>query len=154
VATSAQPNHPFGEYAAKKLGYKRIAMIADDFAFGHEVVAGFQRTFEESGGHVVQKLWPPSNAPDYGTYIAQLPQDVDPRGPLKLDDYGNPVQDILIRRVERQDGRLINRVIDSYPAVSQFWRYEPSKFLSQPVYSREFSTKKSSVKYPEVFDRQ
>src|SRR5947207_7134515 len=44
--TSAQPSHPLGEYAAKDLGYKRVAVIADDFAFGHENVAGFQRGFE------------------------------------------------------------------------------------------------------------
>ena len=36
--TSAQPSHPLGEYAAKDLGYKRAAVIADDFAFGHENV--------------------------------------------------------------------------------------------------------------------
>ena len=34
--------------------------------------AGFQRVFEDNGGKMVQKLFPPLNAPDYGTYIAQL----------------------------------------------------------------------------------
>ena len=28
VGTSAQPNHPLGEYAAKTLNYKRIAIVA------------------------------------------------------------------------------------------------------------------------------
>src|SRR5437762_13928653 len=36
VGTSAQSNHALGDYAAKKLGYKRVAIIADDFAYGHE----------------------------------------------------------------------------------------------------------------------
>ena len=56
---SSQPSHPFGEYAAKTLGYKRIAIIAIDYAFGWEVVGGFQKTFEENGGQIVQKLWAP-----------------------------------------------------------------------------------------------
>jgi branched-chain amino acid transport system substrate-binding protein len=77
VGTSAQANHAMGEYAAKDLKYKRIAVIADDFAFGHETVAGFQRTFEENGGKVVQKLWSPLNVADYGTYIGQIKPDVD-----------------------------------------------------------------------------
>jgi branched-chain amino acid transport system substrate-binding protein len=77
VGTSAQANHALGEYAAKELKYKRIAMIADDFAYGHELSAGFQRTFEENGGKVVQKLWSPLNVADYGTYISQIKPDVD-----------------------------------------------------------------------------
>src|SRR5689334_13591630 len=71
VGTSAQPNHALGEYAAKVLGYKRVAIIADDFAYGHETAAGFQRTFEDNGGKVVQRLLPPLNVPDYRSYIAQ-----------------------------------------------------------------------------------
>lgn len=77
VGTSAQPNHVLGEYAARDLKYKRIAIIADDFAFGHEIAAGFQRTFEENGGKVVQKLWSPLNVADYGTYIGQIKPNVD-----------------------------------------------------------------------------
>lgn len=77
VGTSAQPSHIMGEYAARELKYKRIAIIADDFAFGHEIAAGFQRTFEENGGKVVQKLWSPLNVADYGTYIGQIKPNVD-----------------------------------------------------------------------------
>jgi branched-chain amino acid transport system substrate-binding protein len=76
-ATSAQPSHPVADYAAKELKLKRVATIADDFAFGHECVAGFQRVFEDNGGKVVQKLFSPLNAPDYGTYIAQFKPDLD-----------------------------------------------------------------------------
>lgn len=261
VGTSAQPHHPLGEYAAKTLGYKRIAIIADDFAFGHEIAAGFQRTFEENGGKVVQKLWSPLNVADYGTYIGQIKPNVDavfaafaggngikflkqydeyglkskipllgamttvdegvlksmgndavgvvsagwytaaidntanrkfvaaiqrdykqdpgyysigaygaalmleealkavkgkvedkpafmaalrnvqvandPRGPLKLDALGNPIMDVYIRKVERKDGRLVNSVVQKYPAVSQFWKYGTREFLANPVYSRD-----------------
>jgi len=75
--SGSQVTHPLGEYAARKLGYKRIATIADDFAYGHEHTGGFQRTFEENGGKIGQKLWPPITTPDYGPYIAQLKTNVD-----------------------------------------------------------------------------
>ena len=267
VGTSAQSAHPLGDYAARKLGYKRIATVSDDFAFGHELTAGFQRAFEEAGGKVVQKLWPPLNVADYGSYIAQLKRDVDavfagfaganglrflkqyaeyglagslpvlghmttvdegilknmgeeavgvvssgwysaaidtptnrkfveavraaykadpgyytvgaylagsfleaaanslggkvedrqalakalrgvaladsPLGPVRIDEYGNPVLNIYIRRVERMNGRLMNKVIDTYPAVSQFWTYEPKAFLQNPVYSRDWPPAKN-----------
>jgi branched-chain amino acid transport system substrate-binding protein len=267
AASSGQPNHALGEYAAKVLGYKRIAIVADDFAYGHETAAAFQRTFEDNGGKIVQKLWPPLNVPDYGSYIAQIKGDVDavyagfagangfrflkqyneygmkakipvlgsattvdegilknmgdealgvistawyaatfdspenrkfvaavnkeynadpgyyttgaysaglmleqalravngkiedkdafmkalravrvpndPRGELKLDEYGNPVQNIFIRKVERKSGKLVNSVLRVYPNVTQFWSYEPKQFLASPVYSRDYPAAKN-----------
>jgi branched-chain amino acid transport system substrate-binding protein len=77
VGTAAQPTHVLGQYAVKKLGMKRVALIADDFAYGHEGAAGFFKSFEDNGGKAVQRLWPPLNAADYGNYIAQLKQNVD-----------------------------------------------------------------------------
>ena len=77
VGTSGQASHVLGDYAAKELKYKRVAIIADDFAFGHETAAAFQRTFEENGGKVVQKLWSPLNVADYSTYIGQIKPNVD-----------------------------------------------------------------------------
>jgi branched-chain amino acid transport system substrate-binding protein len=61
-----------------------------------------------------------------------------PRGPVEMDAYGNPTQNIYIRKVERVGGKLQNTVIFTYPHVSQFWKYNPEEFLKQPVYSREF----------------
>ena len=77
VGTAAQPMHVLGEYAAKKLGYKRVSTIADDFTYGHEGEAGFQHAFEDNGGKVVQKLWSPLNAVDYGSYLGEIKQNVD-----------------------------------------------------------------------------
>src|SRR5919202_2886075 len=71
-ATSAQCCHAMGEYAAKELKYKRAATISEDFAFGYEQMSGFQRVFEDNGGKVVKKLWPPLVTPDYTPYIAQI----------------------------------------------------------------------------------
>jgi branched-chain amino acid transport system substrate-binding protein len=260
--TSAQPSHPFGKWAYDNLGYRKIAMIGYDFAFGWEVAAGFQRTFEEAGGQVVQKLWPPLGTADFAPYLAQLRRDVDaiyaifsgadalrfakqyseaglkgklaligggtftdehvlrsmgdevlgvvtalhysaalpnpankkfvqayeakykqipsyysegsyvaglalkaaleatggdientdkflaalrrvdlteaPRGPIRFDDFGNPIQNIYVRKVERVGGKLQNTVIFTFPSVSQFWTYKPDDFLKNPVYSRDF----------------
>src|SRR5438874_11258807 len=70
--TSAQYMHCLADYAAKELKFKRIITIADDFAFGHEQMAGFQRVFEDAGGRIVKKLWPPLVTPDYTPYLAQI----------------------------------------------------------------------------------
>jgi branched-chain amino acid transport system substrate-binding protein len=75
-ATSAQCCHVMGDYAAKELKFKRAATISEDFAFGYEQMSGFQRVFEDAGGKVVKKLWPPLVTPDYTPYIAQI-KDVD-----------------------------------------------------------------------------
>jgi branched-chain amino acid transport system substrate-binding protein len=254
--------HPFGEYAAKTLGYKKIVTVGLDYAFGWETVGGFHKSFEDNGGRVIQKLWVPLNVQDYGPYMAQIKRDADavfvvalgrwtllfakeyaasglrgripliaggtytdehilpqlgdesigvisahhysasldtpanrrfraafekaynripsfysencytgarviaeavkavggmaedrgglmsafrrvaitdaPRGPVRMDRFGNPIQNIYIRRVDRVDGKLQNTVIHTYPEVGQFWKYDPQEFLRQPVYSRDF----------------
>ena len=75
-ATAAQAMQPLGDYAAKELKYKTAITIVEDFAFGYEQMGGFQRVFEDAGGRVKAKLWPPIVTPDYTPYLAQL-SDVD-----------------------------------------------------------------------------
>jgi branched-chain amino acid transport system substrate-binding protein len=253
--------HPFGEYAAKTLGYKKIVTIGLDYAFGWETVGGFHKSFEDTGGQIIQKIWVPLNVQDYAPYLGQVKREADavfvnglgrwtvlfakqyaesalkgkpliangtysdehvlpqlgdeslgvisahhysaaldtpanqkfraayekayqrtpgfygencytgariiseavkaiggkvedraalmdalrkvkigdaPRGPVEMDAYGNPTQNIYIRKIERVGGKLQNTVIHTYPHVSQFWKYNPEEFLKQPVYSREF----------------
>ena len=71
-ATSAQAMHPLADYAAKDLKYKTAITVSDDFAFGYEQMGGFQRVFEDAGGLVKSKLWPPLVTPDYTPYLAQV----------------------------------------------------------------------------------
>jgi branched-chain amino acid transport system substrate-binding protein len=59
-----------------------------------------------------------------------------PRGPVQLDEYGSPIENIYIRKVERLNGELQNTVIETLPAVSQFWKFNPREYLSQPLYAR------------------
>ena len=264
--TAPQVTYPLGDYAAKTLGYKKVAIVAEDFTYGYEGAGGFQLGFEAAGGTIVQKLWPPLNAPEYSPFLAQIKPDVDaiymgfaginplrflkqfaeyglhgkigvlgnttstdegilknmgdealgvytagwyaagldtpdnkkfvaaidaeyhhdpgfytagpytalliieealkttggdaagepflkalhgvrlthgPIGPVRLDDYGTPVLDIYIRKVERRDGKLVNAILKTYPQVSQFWTYEPKKFIEQPVFSRDFPPMKT-----------
>jgi branched-chain amino acid transport system substrate-binding protein len=261
VGTAAQPMHVLGDFAARKLGIKRIATVADDFTYGHEGTAGFQSAFETAGGKIVQKLWPPLNVADYGSYVGQIKADVggvyagfaginglrflkqyseyglsktpvfgnptcvdegilrnmgdealgvysaswysaaldtpenkrfvdavmkeykvvpgfytagtyvaamyleaalnavkgrfedkpaflralhevrldkSPMGPIRIDEYGKPVLNIYVRKVERKDGRLVNSIVATYPDVDQFWSFEPKQFLASPVYSRDY----------------
>ena len=267
VGTAAQPMHVLGEYAAKKLGYKRVATIADDFTYGHEGEAGFQHAYEDNGGKVVQKLWSPLNAVEYGNYIGQIKPNVDavyagfaginglrflkqfneyglkskiqvlgnptcvdegvlknmgdealgvvtaswyaatidsadnkrfvkavmdeykvipgfytagtytaglfledalkaingrfedsaafvralhnvrlargPMGPIRVDEYGKPILNIYIRKVERKDGALVNAIVETVPDVGQFWKYDPKEFMSSPPYSRDYPVAKN-----------
>jgi branched-chain amino acid transport system substrate-binding protein len=71
-ATSGQCSHVMADYALNEMKLKRMATISEDFAFGHEQMAAFQRVFEDNGGKIVKKLWPPLVTPDYTPYIAQI----------------------------------------------------------------------------------
>jgi branched-chain amino acid transport system substrate-binding protein len=74
--TSSQPSHPFGQWACEQ-GFKKVAAIGADYAFGYEVVGGFQRAFEACGGQIVQKVWVPIGTKDFGPYIPTLKRDAD-----------------------------------------------------------------------------
>jgi branched-chain amino acid transport system substrate-binding protein len=266
TSTSAQCAYPLADYSAKELKYKKIVTIADDFAYGHEMCAGFQRAFEDNGGKIIQKIFTPLATPDYGSYVAQVKTDADAiflgtagsngfrflrqfieyglkdkmaviggmtaldesvlrnmgdealgivttswysaeldnplnkafapsfrkqfkydpgyyaastyvsgevleavlktingkvedkkalmdamrasktqtiRGLLKFDEFGNAVGNVYIRKVTRTDGRLVNSVVKDYPDVSQFWTYNQTEFLKNPVYSRDYPPAKN-----------
>jgi branched-chain amino acid transport system substrate-binding protein len=71
-ATSSQAMQPMGHYAATELKLKRAVTVVEDFAFGYEQMGGFQAAFQQDGGCVVNKLWPPLVTPDYTPYVAQI----------------------------------------------------------------------------------
>lgn len=257
---NSQVTLPFGEYAYKKLGYHRIVTIGFAFSFGYETVAGFEQSFQQAGGKVIERLWPPVSQQDYSAYISKIeaahPQavfavfaggdavrflkqwrsfgvkiplialgnmtgwsvlpgegktalgvttalqysanlknpenqkfvhayeskyhqrpayyaegcytaamflqhaakatggDIEdkaaflnalrqakvnaPRGPVKIGPWQNPIENVYILRVEKEHGHLANKVIHTYHHMSQFWKYNPAWFLSQPAFSRKF----------------
>jgi branched-chain amino acid transport system substrate-binding protein len=258
---SSQPSQPFGEWVFKTLKYKRVVTLGMDYQFGWEVVGGFQKTFEDAGGKVVQKIWAPLGFTDFSRFIKEIRKDADavfivtfgkaavvfpkqykemgpklpligggssvdetilsqagddaigtvtpmcysaalttpankkfaaaykakdqgndpsfyaesayscgmwinkaitslkgnvsnkndllaalknvslkdlPRGPERLDDRANPIQNVYVRKVEKVNGHLQNTVIHTFPDVSQYWKYTADEFLKQPVYSKDF----------------
>jgi branched-chain amino acid transport system substrate-binding protein len=60
-----------------------------------------------------------------------------PMGPIRIDEYGKPVLNMYIRKVERKDGQLVNTIVETVSDVSQFWTYDPKQFLAAPGYSRD-----------------
>ena len=65
--------------------------------------------------------------------------------PVKLDAYGNPIYDVYIRKVtKRADGKFWNVPVETYPAVSQFWKYDPEAFMKEPAFSRNYQGVKKS----------
>ncbi|MCW5679822.1 MAG: ABC transporter substrate-binding protein [Xanthobacteraceae bacterium] len=64
-----------------------------------------------------------------------------PRGPVKLDAYDNPIQNVYISRVEKVNhpvlgNILMNKPVKTYEAVSQFWTWKPEEFLARGPYKR------------------
>ena len=66
-----------GEYAFKDKGYKKMALIAEDYAFPYSQVQGFMTEYCKLGGRVTHKAWVPLGGKDYSSVIAKLPGDVD-----------------------------------------------------------------------------
>ncbi len=98
--TSSQPHHPLGKWACEN-GYKTVVSVAADYAFGHEVLGGFQKAFEDCGGKVIQKIWPPLGTKDFGPYIPTIKKDADAIftvmvGPMALQ-FPKQVQEAGIR---------------------------------------------------------
>jgi branched-chain amino acid transport system substrate-binding protein len=62
-----------------------------------------------------------------------------PFGPMSLDSYGNPIENVYIREVKtNSEGKQWNAVIDTIPQVSQFGTVDPNTYMQQPVYSKTF----------------
>lgn len=66
-----------GDYAFKTKGYKKVALIAEDYSFPYSQVQGFMTEYCRAGGRVTHKAWVPLGGKDYSSVIARLPADVD-----------------------------------------------------------------------------
>src|SRR4029078_620165 len=74
--SSSPPNHPLGQWACEQ-GHKKIDTVSAAYAFGYEAVGGFQKAFEDCGGKIIQKIWPPLGTKDFGPYIPTIKGDAD-----------------------------------------------------------------------------
>ena len=70
--TASQTTHPMGDYAYKKLGYRKIVTISQDYTFGHEQCGGLCQVFTENGGTILNQMWNPLNTQDFSSYFAQI----------------------------------------------------------------------------------
>ena len=74
-------NAGMGDILYNKEGWRKVAVIADDYSFGHTSVAGFIADFCGVGGEVVSRVFPPLGTTDYSSFIQQLPD------PDEVDGY-------------------------------------------------------------------
>lgn len=84
-----------------------------------------------------------ARAEDRAAFLAAVRKTVLEDSPLgkavRLDQYGNPIYDVYIRKVvKRPDGKFWNVPVATYENVSQFWKYDPETYMKQPPYSRDF----------------
>jgi len=75
--SGSQVMFPFGEYAFKEMGIKKLAVFSPDYAFTFSQVGGFLSTYIRAGGEVVARIWPPLGTTDFSSFIAQTPKDID-----------------------------------------------------------------------------
>jgi branched-chain amino acid transport system substrate-binding protein len=62
-----------------------------------------------------------------------------PRGPMKLDDYGNPIQNVYVCKIEKnKSGKLESDVIYTFKNVSQFGPFKPDDYLKEPPFSKTY----------------
>jgi branched-chain amino acid transport system substrate-binding protein len=72
----AQWSAGLGTHAYAK-GYKKVVVIAEDYAFPYSQVAGFMMEYCKAGGKVLDKQWVPIGTKDYSSVIAKLPANID-----------------------------------------------------------------------------
>ena len=68
---------PLGTYAAQDLGYRSIATLAPDYAYGRNVIEGVAAAFTAAGGAVTQRQWVPLGTTDMLQYATGLDAGVD-----------------------------------------------------------------------------
>jgi branched-chain amino acid transport system substrate-binding protein len=66
-----------GTYAYKTLGWKKAAILGEDYSYPYTQAAGFLAEFCGLGGQVTKRVWAPLTTTDWSSYVAQLPRDVD-----------------------------------------------------------------------------
>jgi branched-chain amino acid transport system substrate-binding protein len=73
---AAQWNGGLGEEAVK-MGYKKIASLADDYSFPYANFGGFAAGFCKAGGTIVKAQWPALGTKDYSSVVAGIPAGID-----------------------------------------------------------------------------
>lgn len=82
----------------------------------------------------------------------KMSEEESPRGPFYFDKFGNPVQNIYIKKVVKQDGRLMNTAVKTYKEVSQFGPYAnmPEKYMAAPATTRDYPPGDKAAYFKEI----
>ncbi len=73
---NGQYEYPEGIYAYDKLNFRKIVVMAPDYAAGHEKANGFMAGFKAAGGEIVQEIYPGLGTSDYGPFLTRI-KDAD-----------------------------------------------------------------------------
>jgi branched-chain amino acid transport system substrate-binding protein len=73
----AQWSAGLGDYAYNELGWKKAAIIGDDYSFPYTSLSGFVAEYCAIGGDITKRIWAPLGEKDYSSYISQIPDDID-----------------------------------------------------------------------------
>jgi len=82
----------------------------------------------------------------------KMTADESPRGPFYFDKFGNPVQNIYIKRVVKKDGMLMNEAVKTYTEVSQFGPYADlaDKYMAAPATTRDYPPGDKEAYFKEI----
>jgi branched-chain amino acid transport system substrate-binding protein len=73
----AQWHAGLGDYIYNVKHYKKIATVAEDYAFTYTQVFGLALEYCGLGGKITKRFWVPLGTKDFASVIAALPDDVD-----------------------------------------------------------------------------
>ena len=73
----AQWHAGLGDYVYNVKHYKKIATVAEDYAFTYTQVMGLTVEYCKAGGQISKRFWVPLGTKDFASPIAALPDDVD-----------------------------------------------------------------------------
>ena len=74
----AQWHAGLGDYIYNVKNYKKIATIAEDYAFTYTQVMGLTVEYCKAGGQITKRIWVPLGTKDFASFIPQLlSEDVD-----------------------------------------------------------------------------
>jgi branched-chain amino acid transport system substrate-binding protein len=74
----AQWHAGLGDYIFNTKKYKKIATIAEDYAFTYTQVMGLTVEYCKAGGQITKRIWVPLGTKDFSSFIPQLlSEDVD-----------------------------------------------------------------------------
>ena len=100
----AQWNAGIGEIAYKLNGWRKAAIIEDDYSFGWTSAAGMIADFCAVGGQIVKRVFPPLNTTDYAPFVRQLPP------PNQVDGYfstvGGTGTSAMLKAYEQAYGKI------------------------------------------------